>query len=322
MRIEQLKNALNERIEPVYLVCGEDGYFCELAVKTLTKKFVTSPELNLAFFDGKYALANQEEIVLALLQYPFMSEKRVIVLRECYPAAKDLKGSKLDEYLKKPAETSVLIIVDSSPCDALKKYPGVCFVDCGKADEAVLLKYISVSFKRVGLIITTSNAKLLCEFCKYEMTRISVEVEKLSAYCAGEVEVTEADIRALVTKEQDYQLYEFTEKVARKRYDEAYAIAEEMQSTGSDTMRLFSALYNYFRRLFFCATAQRSDAKLATLLGVKEYAVKKSCEQAKRFTPKRLKQIVDIFSRYDADFKSGKVAVDSAFDICLAEIMS
>lgn len=322
MRIEQLKNSLNERIEPVYLVCGDDGYFCELAVKTLTKKCVTSSELNLAFFDGKYALANQNEVVMGLLQYPFMSEKRMIVLRECYPTAKDLKGGKLEEYLKTPSETSVLVIVNSAPCDALKKNPSVCFVDCGKADESVLLKYISVSFKRAGFIITLSNAKLLCEFCKYEMTRISVEVEKLCAYCLGEPEVTEADIRALVTKEQDYQLYEFTEKVARKCYDQAYAIADEMQSTGSDTMRLFSALYNYFRRLFFCATAQRSDAKLAALLGVKEYAVKKACEQARRFTPKRLKQIVDIFSRYDADFKSGKVSVDSAFSVCLAEIMS
>lgn len=322
MRIEQLKNALNERIEPIYLISGNDGYFCELAVKTLVKKCVTSPELNFASFDGKYALANRNEIVMGLLQYPFMSEKRLIVLREFYPTAKDLKGSKFEEYFKKPADTAVLAIVNSLPCDALKKCAGMCFVDCGKADEAVLLKYISVTFKRAGLIITTANARLLCEFCKSEMTRISVEVEKLCAYCQGEVEVTEADIRALVTKEQEYQLYELTEKVARKRFDEAYAIVSELQAANNDTMRLFSALYNYFRRLFFCATAQRRDAKLANLLGVKEYAITKSCEQAKRFTPKRLKQIVDIFTRYDAAFKSGQVSIDSAFSVCLAEIMS
>jgi len=321
LRIEQLKSELANRIEAVYLVTGDDGYFCELALKTISQKCVTSPELNYAVFEGKYALANQNEVVLALSQYPFMSEKRMIVLREFYPAAKDIRSGKLDEYLKSPLDTSVLVIVNSAPCDVLKKYPSVCFVDCGKADESVLIRFISVKLKREGLIITSSNARLLVEFCKSEMTRISGEVEKLCAYCHGCVEVTEADIRALVTKEPDYQLYELAEKVARKKYDEAYAIVCDMQSKSNDAARLFSLLYNYFRRLFFCATAQKSDAKLATLLGVKEYAVKKAGEQARKFSPKRLKQIVDAFARYDAEFKSGKITIDSAFAICLAEIM-
>lgn len=320
MRIEQLKNALNEKIEPVYLISGDDSYFCELALKTISKKCVSSPELNYAAFDGKYALSNQDEIVLALSQYPFMSEKRMIVLRDFYPTAKDLKGGKIDKYLNDPADTAVLAIINSSACEPLKKYGSVCFVDCGKADETVLTRYISVTLKHAGLIITMSNAKMLIEFCRSDMTRISGEVEKLCAYCNGCAEVPADDIRALVTKEPDYQLYELAENVARKNYDKAYDIVAEMQSTTTDTLRLFSVLYNYFRRLFFCATAQKSDAKLAALLGVKEYAIKKSCEQAKRFTPKRLKQIVDTFSRYDVAFKSGRVSADAAFSICLAEI--
>lgn len=321
MRIEQLKNALSARVAPVYFVCGDDAYFRELAVKTIQKKCVTSPELNFISFDGKYALSNQNEVVLALLQYPFMSEKRMVVLREFYPTAKDLKSGKIDGYLNAPADSSVLVIVDSAPCDALKKYSSVEVVDCGKADENVLIKYISVTLKHAGLIITVANARLICEFCKSDMTRISGEVEKLCAYCHGNAEVTESDIRELVTKEQDYQLYELTENVARKKYDAAYAIIEDMRSKSNDLQRLFSVLYNYFRRLFFCATTQKSDEGLAALLGVKPFAVKKSREQAARFTPKRLKKIIDVFSAYDTDFKSGKVSADAAFYVCLAEIM-
>lgn len=321
MRIERLKIELAERIAPVYLVVGDDAYFRELAVKTITKKCVTAPDLNFASYDGKAALADQNGLVMAASQYPFMSEKRMIVVRDFYPSAKDLKGTPLDSYLKAPSDTTVFVIVNAEASDSLKRYDSVTVVDCGKADESVLTKYISVTLKRENLIITLANARLICELCRMDMTRISGEVEKLAAYCHGEAEVTEKDIRALVCVEQEYQLYELAEKVARRRHDEAYAIVSDMQSKSNDSSRLFSSLYNYFRRLFFCATSEKSDAALGALLGVKEYAIKKSREQAGRFSPKRLKQIVDIFSKYDGEFKSGGVTVDAALSVCLAAIM-
>lgn len=321
MRIERLKTELSKGVDCVYLVVGDDAYFRELALKTLIKKCVTAPDLNFASYDGKVALSDQNGVVTAMNQYPFMSEKRMIVLRDFYPAAKDLKGTPIEKYLKAPSDTTVLVIVDAEPCDALKKYSSVTVVDCNRADESVLIKYVTVTLKREKLDITLTDAKLLCELCRMDMTRISGEVEKLAAYCYGKAAVTENDIRELVCVEQEYQLYELAEKVARKRYDEAYAIVSDMQSKSNDSSRLLALLYNYFRRLFFCATSEKNDAALAALLGVKEYAVKKSREQAKRFSPKRLKQIVDIFSEYDGKFKSGGVTVDAALSVCLAAIM-
>ena len=61
---------------------------------------------------------------------------------------------------------------------------------------------------------------------------------------------------------------------------------------------------------------------LSKELGVKsEYALKKLMEQSKRFTPKKLKQAIDMFVKYDADFKSGKITIVSALNLAMGKIM-
>lgn len=321
MRIEQLKSSLSGGVAPVYLIEGEDSYFCDLAVKTIQNKCITSPELNLSVYSGADVIKNQSEITFSLMQYPFMSEKRMVIVRDFLPQARDLKGGELDKYLNAPSDTGVLLIVNTETNDVLKKYEKVTVVDCKKADMAVLIKYIQVTLKRENLIITTKNAQMLAEFCKMEMTRISGEVEKLCAYCYGNAEVTEEDIVTLVSKETDYQIYEMTENVAKRRYDKAYEILADMQSKSNDTQRIFSALYYYFRRLFFCAVSKKSAAQLAKDFGVKEYAIVKSTEQAKKFTPKKLKEIVDMFTFYDENFKCGNISIDAALTLSVGKIM-
>ena len=321
MRMEELKNSLAKTIAPVYLIEGEDAYLREQAVKILQQKCLTSPELNLNTFEGSYVKSNPEEMVSALMQYPFMSEKRVVVLRDYFPSATDLKNKAIDGYLKEPTDTSLLIIVNSSSCEPLKKYDSVVTVDCGKADLSVIVRYIQLTLKKNNLIITSKNAEILADYCRMEMTKVSGEVEKLISYCFGNAEVTLQDIDELVCKENDFQVYELTEQVARKNNDKAYEILADMLSKSNDHQKIFSSLYYHFRRLFYCSVSSKTPAGLAKELGVKEYAIKKATEQCKKFTPKMLKQTVDMFAKYDADFKSGKISIQAALNLAIGKIM-
>ena len=322
MRIEDLKSSLAKGVAPVYLIEGEDAYLREVAVKTLQENRLTSPELNLNTFEGSFVKSNPEEMIGALMQYPFMSEKRVVIVRDYNPSATDLKNKAVSEYFENPVETSLLIIVNSTPCELLKKFDCVTTVDCGKANKATIVRYIQGVLKRNNLIITTKNAELLADFCRLEMTKISGETEKLVAFCNGNAEVTAEDIEVLVTKENDYQIYELTEQVAKQNNAKAYEIVGDMLSKSNDHQRIFTSLYYHFRKLFFCSVNNKSNAVLAKELAVKsEYALQKLIEQSKRFSPKKLKQTVDMFAKYDADFKSGKITIVSALNLAMGKIM-
>ncbi len=322
MRVEELKKSLND-LTPLCLISGEDAFFRELAIKTIKKAYLTAaPELNYSVLDGSQVKNDPDGLVGALLQYPFMSEKRVVVVREYYPTAAELKNKSLAAYFAAPSETGLLAIVNQNPCENLKKLPYMTFIDCSKADIEVAVRYVQVTLKRENLIITAKTARLLCEYCGGDMTRISGETQKLASYCYGNAEVTEEDVTTMVVRDTDYRIYEMTEKIANGKKAEAYEIMNDMLEKSTEPQLLFTSVYYHFRRLFFCAVSALTPAALSQKLGIKEFAVKKSIEQSKKFSPKKLKNVVCKFAEYDAAFKSGEISIDAALFLAVGGIMN
>lgn len=124
----------------------------------------------------------------------------------------------------------------------------------------------------------------------------------------------------LCAKETEYGIFEAVDFIAFRRYEKAYAAFAGMLEEG-DGQKLFASLYHYFRRMLYVSVSKATNAELAGYLKVKEFAVKKSREQAARFSPKRLKSVVDKLAGYDAKFKSGEVSADSAIWNGIFEIL-
>jgi len=84
-----------------------------------------------------------------------------------------------------------------------------------------------------------------------------------------------------------------------------------MLNKNEPSHKLFISIYNHFRRLFYCKL--NSDSyELSTILGIKEYAVKKAQSVANKFTANELKKINARFNEYDFMVKSGKMDVFNA----------
>ena len=312
MKFEGLKNSLKEQIYPVYLLEGEEDFFREKATDLIVSASVSEPQLNYSSLDGATISKSTDGLVSVLSSFPFMSDKRAVTVREWYPAASDLKDKALKNYFDNPCDTSVLIINNSKKCDSLKKISSVTVVECGRGDIELISKIIRAGCSKEKLIISTSTCKLIAEFCLYDMTRIMGEVDKLIAYKAGQTDISDDDVKAMVTKTNDYKIYEMVSFIANKSFSDAYKIMQELNST-SDKQMLFASLYYHFRRMFFVSMSDKTDEELAQILAVKPYAVTMSRRQAKSFTAKRLKKIMDKLSFCEQGFKSGTISFDGAF---------
>lgn len=322
MRIEELKKSLATEVFPMYVIDGDDAYLRELAVREIKQRCLAGSDIDFCAFEGAAVKSDPETLVSALVQYPFISEKRVVIVRDYAPTAAELKNKSLSAYFSAPAETSVLIIVNVSPCENLKKIACAAAVDCSKASPAVTARYVIVSLKRRNVAITEENARLLCEYCLFDMTRICGETEKLAAYCFDKGEATKADIDEIVVRDTDYRIYEMTEKLARKNADGALEILNDMLYKNADPQKLFTSVYYYFRRLFFCAVSNKRTGELAKDLGIKEYAAQKSIEQAKKIGARKLKNVLTEFEKCDAAFKSGLISLDNALFVCVFKILT
>lgn len=312
MRFQQLKKSLVAACDPIYLVEGDDAFLRDRAVALIKDKYLDNPELNYVQYDGSEVNAKSDEIVTALNSYPFLSPKRIVLVKDYYPTSVEAKSSKIVRYLDNPCADAVLIIVNFTKNDVLKKGKFVTSVDCNKGDIDLINLWVKSTVKESGLSIKTNVCELLADYCQVDMTKISGETQKLIGYCDGKGEITEEDIRRTVVKDTDFQIYEVVENVAKGKKEAAYEGVLDMIDKNTDKQRLFVAVYNHFRRLLFCSISNLNNAELAQNLAIKEYAVTKIKQQAKLFTPKRLKHIVDVFTFYDRSFKSGDTAVDSA----------
>ena len=310
MKFTQLKNSLDDgECSSVYLLEGEDDYFKNKSLKLIKDRFLSEPTFNYAEFDGSGV--DMSALTASLSAFPLMSEKRITAVKNFYPTKDVLKGD-FKSFLEKPPSDEILIILNDKVSDTLKKFTSVTVVDCGKEDASVLSRWVIGECGKNGVTIDRQTAALICEYCLCDMTRIETETEKLIDYAGTGGFITAETVELLVNRDNEYKIYEMTDCIGKRRNSAAIEIIKEMLSKGETAQRITVSIYNYFRRLLHIAISDKSDKELAELFGVKEYAVKKAREQAAKFTPKRLKAVVDKLSEEDSMFKQGKLEAQSA----------
>ena len=303
MNYTEFKNGLEEgKVFPIYLFEGEDSFFRERGLFLLKNKYLQEPDLNYATFSGEKL--NENELISSLTAFPFMSQKRVTLLREYYPKSNSI-SLELKRYFENPIEDSIFVIINEKPSEVIKKLSNVCVVDCKKADSSIISRYVKGKCAQSGIAIDLESAKTLAEYCLSDMTRVENETEKLISYAFDKKVITLEDIERLVTKDTEYRIFDLTDCIAQKNFDKALTIINELLNKGEPLQRILISLYNYFRRLLHIAISGKTDSQIAETFGIKEYAVKKARAQANSFKKKSLKNAVDILVDTDYLIKSG-----------------
>lgn len=315
MKFTELKNDIQEGARSIYLLEGDDAYFRMKGEEMLKSAFVQMPELNFASFDGESlkgsALTN---LTSALESFPFMAERRVIKVTGLYPTE-----SEYEHYLKKTFEdfpsTSILIIVNAESKKGvdLKRKHSVTFVDCSKADEETVAKWVYLTLKRAGITAPVELCALVARYCLCNMSRVALETQKIIDY-KGSGQLTREEVEDLVYKEADYRIYEMTNAVARRDYGKFLSIQSELCRKNGDETTMLSGLFSYFKNLLTIVSSDMSESELAKLLKMKEYGVKKSREQAQAIGFNKLKNCVAYVYAALSEIKGGLVSPQVALE--------
>lgn len=323
MKFTELKKFLSEGGSGAFLLAGEDAYFLSNAEAIIKKAFLQMPELNFASFDGENLKGqNIQKLTDALSAFPFMAEKRVVKVSEFYPSESDYERY-LKPFFAKFPETAVLIIVNTQTKKGaadLKRKAGINYVDCGKADEEEVTRWIYLTLKRAGISADVGVCMNIARYCLCNMSRVSIETQKIIIYKEGKGTLTESEAEELVYKDADYRIYEMTGAVAAKNYSRFYEIADELTGKGMDGMAVLNSLFSYLRNLVTAASSDKSDSELARILGIKEYGVKRSREQARYLGVARAEKLCSLIYGAISGVKCGSLTQDSAFKLVCSQI--
>ncbi len=317
MKYTELKDSIKEGAQKIYLLEGEDAYFRLNGEAMIKQAFLTMPELNYSAFEGENLKgAALSGLVAAVKNYPFMAEKRVVKVTDFYPSEQEF-----ETYLKPLFEdfppTTILLIVNAGGKKGvdLKRKKAVTFVDCSKAEPEAVARWVYVTLKRAGIVCSYSASENIAAYCVYDMSRVAVEVKKLIDY-KGKGELTEEEIDGLVYKDADYRIYEMTNAVARRDFTKYCTVSSDLKGKGFDEISVLNGLFSYFRNLLSALSSPLTDAQYAKENGMKEFAVKKTREQAAAIGANNLKNYVNLFYRNISDVKNGVITPQSALQIC------
>lgn len=308
MKYSELKRSLNYGVEPIYITYGSDDFLRNYAVTLIKEKYIAMPDLNYIVFEGVNVTHDTLEAIFnSLHSFPFLSEKRMIVMKEYYPSSDEFKKSGMLDYFKNPNSSSILIINNKKECKAFDKTETVK-INCN-SDMPLCVGWICNEAKKSGVGIGPDIAGKIAEFCLLDFTKINSEINKLFDYCKADGKVSFAAVKEIVHKDSEYQVYEMVECITSAKYDEAYAILYDLLSKNESEQKLFISIYTHFRRMLHISLSNATNAELAETLGVKEYSIKMTKMQIRRFSVKKIKEICEKFSMYDTQFKSGETGL-------------
>lgn len=299
----------------VYLFEGEETFFFRRGVSLLKDKFLSEADLNFASFSGE----DTEGILSSLASFPFMSKKRITLVKDFYPDAKTLR--EFAGFLSSPPPDGILIVLNDKPSETLKKNLSGAVIECEKAKPFEVVKWIKAECASAGVNID-SAADLIAEYCLCDMTRVETETEKMISYAGLNGNITESDVKEMVYKDADYEIYKMTDFIAKKAFTEAVSVVGDMLSKENAPNKLLFSIYKYFRRLLHARISDMSEEDMAKAFGVKTFAIVRIKEQAKKFSPRALKKAVDYLADADYEIKCGLAFPDEKLWLSVFKIMT
>ena len=311
--MKTLKKRLSEGLARVYVVEGDDYYLFDKAFLMIKNACgITLDDFNVNVFDEESF--STDKLFAATELLPIIDENRLVVI----------KGGKLSEGDKKRTteillhipKTTVVVVLDyNKNFEFLKK--DFVLVDANRMDKELVKKLITAYLARISKKIDADAMDELIESCNGYLTRIMNELNKLVCFDLDSENITKESVDKLVNKDIEFSVFELTEALSKKDGDKAIRLLKLMEKDQG----VFALISNQFRRLFYASISDLTNAELAGLLGVKEFAIMKARQLAKGFSKAQLKKICSLLEEMDYAVKSGAMLQTNALYLLVFNIL-
>lgn len=322
MKYVELKSQLKTKIEKTYLISGDDRYLCYDALKKIEDALqITIKDMNTVTISGDQTSA--KDIVDSANMYPFGDVYRLVVVKNFAPSKNKTEYEILSTYTKHPLDSTVLVFFNPEGAEFYKGMANVVSIDCSKIDLKTISAFVKNHLAKNEIQASEEAVEKLIMFCGNDMARITNELEKLTAYVADTKVLTAEIVEGFVVQDKEYQVYELSEFIAKQDAKNAMDLVDSFSLKPGSAFTIISPLFNNYRRaLFVSINKDKTQAELASLLGVKEFSIRMLKNQVACFSPKQLKQIVDMIADYDRKIKVGEMKENIAIKTIVFNILN
>ena len=334
MNWSEYRKAIDDgNIAPVYLFTGPEEYVKREALEALKAKLLPPglETLNDTTLEGVTA----QQITDAAETMPMMCEKRIVTVRDWVPLMSGKSKNEEQEvewmqrWLENPSPSCVLIFYMRESADGKKKLTTflkkkAVLVDFQPLTDSELSKWCRERLKPYGKKLTPQALNTMTFMAGRELTRLSGELEKLTAYVGDErSEITEEDVRAIVPASLEYNVFELMNHLLNRDMLKAQQTVNSLIQGGQNPIGLLAMLTRQVRQMTHmkCALdAGEPVQRVQDQLKMHPYAAKQTARQCARLSAAWLEGLYDTCVQYDFAVKNGRMRDQDALNAILFRI--
>lgn len=299
------------QLNNVYLLFGEEAYLKKLYKDKLRNAMVSPDDnMNYAYYEGKGI--NVNEVIDLAETLPFFAERRLIVLEDTglFKSA----SPELADYIKEMPDTTSMIFVETEIDKRGKLYKAVQAkgraVELGRQDENTLIRWVASNVKQEQKMISENTVRFFLAKVGTDMENIRKELEKLFCYTMDKESITIEDVEEICTTQITNQIFDMVNAVADKKQRKALEYYYDLLALKEPAMRILFLLTRQFKLLLEVKTMDKQgyDRKeIAEKTGINPFVVGKYQVQAKAFSDKELRQIMEDSVDTEEAIKTGRL---------------
>lgn len=259
----------------IYLFYGLDTFIIKSKSNQVINKYDVD-EFNVTVYDAEET--NVKNAVNDAETIPFMSPKKIIIIKNCYfltnvKIKKEINHDldALSRYINKPVEETILIL--NAPYDKLDERKAITKVVKNKANlvKCDPMKQVDLA-SWVRRQLGKNNIKIerpaLEEFIKRveHNTEVAVtEMKKLILYAEDMNFIDLETIKKVITKNVEDNVYEITNNILENKQSKALEIYNDLVQHSEDPLRILGILVNKYREILHVKLLLQDDKDQAAI---------------------------------------------------------
>ncbi len=323
----------------LYILTGSDDFSVHRALDDI-KKGIGSPaevDMNTVTLDGRQVTI--DDLRGACETVPFMASKRLVVIEGLlgrFAEGRDRRLANaggesnkaygpLAAYLKSIPDFTIVVLIDdvagNSPL--FGELAGFAQVKTfAPLRGAQVGQWVTQRLAAAGGKISRPALDDLVRRVGGNLYTMAGEVDKLLTFARGRA-IEESDVRALVSDSQESSVFALVDAILDHRAGVAENILEEFLERGAAPAYLLSMILRQAGLIVRARDLKERrvpQPQIQSRLGLRDFALRKTLEQAGRYQTARLKQVYARLLETDLAIKTGKLNGDFALNILIAEL--
>jgi DNA polymerase-3 subunit delta len=186
-----------------------------------------------------------------------------------------------------------------------------------------LKNWIKKEFQRCKVEISPVAIQTLINFVGNDLWQLSNEIEKLASFKGEGKKIKDEDVLLLVKPKIETGIFQTIDAIAERKKNKALTLIHQHLEKGDSPQYLLSMINFQFRNLLEIKDMVEKNRPYYVILkksNLHPYVVKKSYQQAQKFSLSQLKKIYQRIFQVDLAIKTGKIMPELALDLLITEI--